>query len=121
MHFAPSGEATTRVGAPARRLVRFVQHNLVRDAIPAPGVGGFDVVLCRNVLIYFDTPTVAIVVDRLRESLRPDGTLVLGAADTLCLTAATLGQLDRRTTVELPPRRPRREKAPSVPAPDATS
>jgi chemotaxis methyl-accepting protein methylase len=119
--FDTSVGSTTRIGEPARRLVRFAQHNLVRDPIPAPGAGAFDVVLCRNVLIYFDTPTVAIVVDRLRESLRPDGTLVLGAADTLCLTAATLGQLDRRTTVELPPRRQRREKAPSVPAPDATS
>jgi chemotaxis protein methyltransferase CheR len=121
MHFAPSGGATARIGAPARHLVRFAQHNLVRDAVPAPGVRGFDVVLCRNVLIYFDAPTVAIVVDRLRESLRPDGTLVLGAADALCLTAASLGQLDRRTTVALPPPRPRREKAASLPAPDAAS
>jgi len=121
MHFESSTGATTRIGESARRLVRFAQHNLVRDPIPAPGAGGFDVVLCRNVLIYFDAPTVAIVVDRLRESLRPDGTLVLGAADTLCLTAATLGQLDRRTIVALPPHRPRRAKAPSVPAPDATS
>jgi chemotaxis protein methyltransferase CheR len=119
--FEPNAGSTTRIGEPARRLVRFAQHNLVRDPIPAPGAGSFDVVLCRNVLIYFDAPTVSIVVDRLHESLRPDGTLVLGAADTLCLTAATLGQLDRRTTVALPPHRPRLEKAPSAPAPDAAS
>jgi chemotaxis protein methyltransferase CheR len=133
MHFEPSAGATTRIGERARRLVRLEQHNIVRDPIPAPGVGGFDVVLCRNVLIYFDAPTVAIVVDRLRESLRPDGTLVLGAADTLCLTASTLGRLDRRTTVALPSHRPPRRAnavrgsapavapAPSDAAPDATS
>jgi chemotaxis protein methyltransferase CheR len=126
LHFEPSADSTMRIGEQARGLVRFAQHNLVRDPIPAPGAGGFDVVLCRNVLIYFDAPTVAIVVDRLRESLRPDGTLVLGAADTLCLTAATLGQLDRRTTVELSPPRTRRAKpsrkpSRAVAAPDATS
>jgi chemotaxis protein methyltransferase CheR len=110
LHFDPSIGGTTRIGERARRLVRFEQHNIVRDPIPAPGVGGFDVVLCRNVLIYFDAPTVAVVVDRLRESLRPEGTLVLGAADTLCLTASTLGRLDRRTTVAFPPQRPHRVK-----------
>jgi chemotaxis protein methyltransferase CheR len=119
MHFDRPAGATTAIGESPRRLVRFAQHNLVRDAIPAPGAGAFDVVLCRNVLIYFDAPTVAIVVDRLRDALRPDGTLVLGAADTLCLTAATLGQLDRRTTVTLPPERPRRTKRARSVAPES--
>jgi chemotaxis protein methyltransferase CheR len=117
MQFEPTVGGTTRIGERARRLVRFEQHNIVRDPIPGPGVGGFDVVLCRNVLIYFDAPTVAVVVDRLRESLRPEGTLVLGAADTLCLTASTLGRLDRRTTVAFPPHRPRRVAKPAVAAP----
>jgi chemotaxis protein methyltransferase CheR len=110
LHFESTADGTTRIGESARRLVRFAQHNLVQDAIPDPGAGGFDIVLCRNVLIYFDAPTVAVVVDRLREALGPDGTLVLGAADTLCLTAASLEQLDRRTTVALPSQEPPRGK-----------
>lgn len=69
------------VGEPLRRLVRFQQHNLVTD--PPPGER-FELILCRNVLIYFDPPTVERVVRSLERALAPGGTLVLGAADRLC-------------------------------------
>lgn len=64
-----------------RRLVRFEQHNLVTD--PPPGER-FELILCRNVLIYFDAPTVERVVRSLERALAPGGLLVLGAADRLC-------------------------------------
>jgi chemotaxis protein methyltransferase CheR len=83
-HFDVEPDGTLRVGAAARRLARFAHHNLVRDEAPAR----FDLVLCRNVLIYFDARTVARVLECLRGSLVDGGTLLLGAADTLCLAAA---------------------------------
>ena len=61
-----------------RALATFGRHNLVTD--PPPG-GGFDVVLCRNVLIYFDAPTAAAVVRRLFDAARPGGLVALAPAE----------------------------------------
>jgi len=96
-HFDVEPDGSLRVRAAARRLVRFAHHNLVRDEAPAR----FDLVLCRNVLIYFDAPTVARVLDCLRDALVDSGTLLLGAADTLCLAAA-----DRISPLRLAPASP---------------
>jgi len=60
--------------------VRFKQFNLLDD--PAV-LGGFDVIFCRNVLIYFDQPTKSQVLDRLVRVLAPDGFLYLGGAETV--------------------------------------
>jgi chemotaxis protein methyltransferase CheR len=76
-------DGTYLVGKRLRGLVRFRRHNLARDPIPPAGETGFDVVACRNVLIYFETPLVEPVIELLRQSLRPGGVLVLGAADAL--------------------------------------
>jgi chemotaxis protein methyltransferase CheR len=76
-----------RVAEALRRRASFAQHNLVGD--PAPPAGGpFDVVVCRNVLIYFAPATAAAVIERHGRALRPHGTLVLGAADRLALRRA---------------------------------
>jgi chemotaxis protein methyltransferase CheR len=77
------------VGHRLRGLVRFRRHNLVADPVPPSGESHFDLVVCRNVLIYFDTPTIAQVIEWLQRSLRPGGVLVLGAADALHRTART--------------------------------
>jgi chemotaxis protein methyltransferase CheR len=71
------------VGDRLRALVELRRHNLVRDPIPPFGERAFDVILCRNVLIYFDRPTVERVVSALEGALAPSGLLVLGAADRL--------------------------------------
>ncbi|MFO0895865.1 MAG: protein-glutamate O-methyltransferase CheR [Pirellulales bacterium] len=63
-----------------RRLITFRQLNLVD---PFESLGTFDVVLCRNVLIYFDEPTRRSVVERIRGRLAPGGWLILGAAENL--------------------------------------
>ncbi len=60
--------------------VQFRPVNLLRDFSP---FGSFDIVFCRNVLIYFDEPTKMDVLNRLAGALAPDGFLVLGAAETV--------------------------------------
>jgi chemotaxis protein methyltransferase CheR len=62
------------------RLVQFRRLNLVADRPPA---GKFDVVLCRNVLIYLSAPVKLTVFAMLAEALAPGGTLVLGAGETV--------------------------------------
>jgi chemotaxis protein methyltransferase CheR len=62
-------------------LIRFVRVNLHHDSYP---VGGrFDLIFCRNVLIYFDIPSKNRVIDRLVDRLDPHGYLFLGHAESL--------------------------------------
>lgn len=68
-----------------RAAVEFRPLNLADDGWPGgeSGIGAMDVVLCRNVLIYFDRDTVAAVARRLLASLGDDGWLLLGASDPM--------------------------------------
>jgi chemotaxis protein methyltransferase CheR len=69
-----------------RQMVRFSQHNILG---PHPGRLAYDLVLCRNVLLYFDRPNRAAAFDRLAGAVLPDGFLMLGAGETV------VGQTDR--------------------------
>jgi chemotaxis protein methyltransferase CheR len=66
-----------------RHLVRFHYLNLALDTWPSPesGIGGMDIIFCRNVLIYFTRDTIAAVARRLYESLADGGFLVTGPSD----------------------------------------
>jgi chemotaxis protein methyltransferase CheR len=77
------------VGERLRRIVRFSRQNLVGRFTPATG-GPFDLITCRNVLIYFEPDVADRVVDGLTQALDRSGTLLLGAADRLCCSAARL-------------------------------
>ncbi len=68
---------------PIRRKVRFAYLNLSLDAWPShvSGTLGMDLILCRNVLIYFDAWTVEQVARRLCASLAPGGWLVTASSD----------------------------------------
>ncbi|WP_294172769.1 protein-glutamate O-methyltransferase CheR [uncultured Sphingomonas sp.] len=63
-----------------RKPVRFQVHNLLE---PPPHPGGFDIVLCRNVLLYLDTETRERAFERLASAMTPDGWLMLGAGETV--------------------------------------
>jgi chemotaxis protein methyltransferase CheR len=63
-----------------RRAVNFRQFNLLMDT---NALGQFDIVFCRNVLIYFDLPTKARVLARIARQMPRDGYLVLGCAETV--------------------------------------
>ena len=71
------GSDDRRVSDEVRALVEFRRHNLVAE--PAPGI--FDVVVCRNVLIYFEASVAAEVLYRLVQALRPRGLLVVGPVE----------------------------------------
>ena len=69
-----------RAVEPLRRAVRFQVHNLLE---PAPHPGQFDIVLCRNVLLYLNVERRGLVFDRIAGALAPDGWLMLGAGETV--------------------------------------
>jgi chemotaxis protein methyltransferase CheR len=75
-----------------RRFVRFDRHNLVRDPMPPLGERPFDLIVCRNVLIYFDVSTVERILGAFERALSSGGTLLIGAADALCGTAGRLSR-----------------------------
>jgi chemotaxis protein methyltransferase CheR len=76
-----SNAGLMRVRPELARLVEFTQFNLVSD--PVRFQHPFDVVFCRNVMIYFDAPTKKSIVDRCVDILRPGGWLYLGHSESL--------------------------------------
>jgi chemotaxis protein methyltransferase CheR len=76
----PYREGGWRITDELRALdIAFMQHNLCDPPLP----GRFDVICCRNVLIYFNPARAKAAVDGLRGSLCPNGELLLGAGDML--------------------------------------
>ncbi|MEO6777927.1 MAG: protein-glutamate O-methyltransferase CheR [Gemmatimonadaceae bacterium] len=69
-----------RLGDDIRRRVSFRELNLLESF---RSLGQFDVILCRNVLIYFDSVTKKDVLDRMSSALTPGGYLFLGATETV--------------------------------------
>lgn len=63
-----------------RQMVRFSEHNLFDTRVIA---GKFDIILCRNMLIYLEEDRRQQLFDRLASALMPDGLLMLGAAETV--------------------------------------
>ena len=78
-HFNQVGE-TWQVAPELRAMVQYKPLNLLHNF---SHLGTFDVVFCRNVLIYFDQQTKVDVLDRIAKTLQPDGFLLLGAAETV--------------------------------------
>jgi len=92
-HFAQVGEMW-QLSSEIRAMVQFRPLNLLSEFMH---LGVFDVVFCRNVLIYFDQETKVDVLGRLCRVTEPDGYLVLGAAETVVgLTDAFKPVSDRR-------------------------
>ena len=88
--FSPAGEGAERglrVREPLRRLVAFRELNLMGEW---PMKGRFDVIFCRNVVIYFDAPTQARIWGRYAALLRPGGLLCIGHSERLSGPAAAL-------------------------------
>lgn len=78
-YFEKSGDHW-KVAEKLRSMVTFKQHNLLHSG---RSLGKFDVVFCRNVLIYFDLETKRSVLNDMRELVAEDGALLLGGAETV--------------------------------------
>ncbi len=89
-HFQQNGERW-QISKQIRDMVQFRIFNLLQPMAP---LGRFDVVFCRNVLIYFDQPTKTKVLDGIAGQMADDGFLYLGGAETV------LGVTDRFQLIE---------------------
>jgi chemotaxis protein methyltransferase CheR len=85
-HFDELGGGDWQISENLRRQVRFEARNII-DTPPAPG--RFDIILCRNLLLYFSPDMRRLAFNRMAEAIAPDGALMLGAGETV------LGQTDR--------------------------
>jgi len=92
-YFKQNGELW-QINADIRAMVQHRQLNLLHDFSQ---LGTFDIVFCRNVLIYFDQETKANIFERMSRMLEPDGVLALGAAESVVgITNAFKPYPDRR-------------------------
>jgi chemotaxis protein methyltransferase CheR len=78
-HFRKNGDQW-RISDALRGMVKFRELNLLGDLRP---MGRFDIVFCRNVLIYFDQETKRRVLEGIAALMPPDGFLYLGGAETV--------------------------------------
>ncbi len=79
-----------------RKNVAFFEHNLVSDPIPDPRIGleKLDLIICRNVAIYFRVEALPKLLRQFQESLAPGGWLVLGHAEVLPQTMDSLATFE---------------------------
>jgi chemotaxis protein methyltransferase CheR len=77
-----------RAVEPLRKPVRFQVHNLLE---PAPHPGDFDIVLCRNVLLYLSPEKKTLAFERIAGAMAEDGWLMIGAGETVIGQTSKLG------------------------------
>ena len=107
-YFKQTGELW-QLNADIRGMVQHRQLNLLHDF---SGFGRFDIIFCRNVLIYFDQDTKIRIFERLSKMLEADGTLMLGAAETVVgISDAFRPSPDKRGLYQLNPARAVRSNA----------
>lgn len=80
MRYFKKEDANWRISDTIRSMVKFREWNLLGELRT---LGRFDVVFCRNVLIYFDQPTKARVLEAIAAQMPADGALYLGGAETV--------------------------------------
>ncbi|MDR3375818.1 MAG: protein-glutamate O-methyltransferase CheR [Ancalomicrobiaceae bacterium] len=78
-YFSQHGD-TWQIASELRAMVQYRKLNLLENFSQ---LGQFDIVFCRNVLIYFDNQTKIDILNRIRKMMPDDGFLVLGAAETV--------------------------------------
>ncbi len=92
-YFTQNGELW-QLKSEIRGMVQHRQLNLLQDF---SHLGTFDIIFCRNVLIYFDQDTKANIFGRISRMIEPDGVLALGAAESVVgITNAFKPYPDRR-------------------------
>ena len=97
-YFTQNGEVW-QISPELRSMVTFRQMNLLHDF---SHLGFFDLVFCRNVLIYFDQPTKVGVLERIARQMPDDGFLTLGAAETVVGLTDCLAPVPERRGLYMP-------------------
>lgn len=111
-YFTQVGELW-QISPEIRGMVQHRQLNLLQDF---SHLGKFDVIFCRNVLIYFDQETKVLIFERLAKALEPDGVLLLGAAESVVgISDAFRPYPDRRGLYQPNPARGIRANAGAMP------
>lgn len=89
-YFSPVAPGRWAILPEIRAMVTFAIHNLVDEVEPATDFDtqAMDLILCRNVLIYFGAEQARQVVNRFHRALRPDGWLALGPSETIHVAEA---------------------------------
>ncbi len=80
-----------QIDSSIRAMVKFQPHNLLENF---SRLGAFDIVFCRNVLIYFEQKTKGEVLDKIANQMPPDGYLFLGGAETVLSICDTFKPMD---------------------------
>ncbi|MEP6619841.1 MAG: protein-glutamate O-methyltransferase CheR [bacterium] len=99
-HFEQVGGAAGRryrVRETVRRMVKVARLNLMG---PWPMKGPFDVIMCRNVMIYFDAPTQERLINRFHELLAPGGSLLVGHSESLTALSHNFSYVQPATYVK---------------------
>ena len=91
-------DGQVRVRNELRNLIEFKQLNLLADSWPISGT--FDVIFCRNVMIYFDKPTQKKILHRFAPMLKPHGLLFVGHSENFSYLTE-LFHLKGKTVYEL--------------------
>ncbi len=110
-YFKQTGE-TWQINPELRAMIQHRQLNLLHDFAQ---LGTFDVIFCRNVLIYFDQDTKINIFNRLARQIEGDGFLVLGAAETVVGLTDTFRPIPERRGL-YKPNDPRAAKPGAVPS-----
>ena len=102
-YFSSDGNGRYRISPFIKNMVRFSQDDLASKERFAPAdsvFGSFDLILCRNVLIYFSSKLQKRVIDKLYKALDDKGFLVIGDSESLfTLTEEKLTELDSRNRI----------------------
>jgi chemotaxis protein methyltransferase CheR len=93
-----SNSGKAKIIEPLRGVVEFKKINLLDKSWPLQG--SFDVIFCRNVMIYFDRPTQLILLERMTRLLKPEGLYISGHSESFA-QANHLVKLIGRTTYHL--------------------
>lgn len=78
-YFTSIGDQIVQISDQVKKCVDFKQHDLLKDPYPS----GYDLILCRNVVIYFTEDAKASIYKRFSESLNKDGVLFVGSTEQI--------------------------------------
>ncbi|MFC1746408.1 CheR family methyltransferase [Candidatus Riflebacteria bacterium] len=94
--FKKKGESNWVINPELKKIIEFRKMNLCK---PFQNIGNYDIIFCRNVLIYFDIPTKIEVVEKLHERLHKGGWLILGASESLYCISEKFNRVSDSLTI----------------------